>query len=472
MAVFDRLPIELIQPILCQLDDRRDLTAAALVCWSFNDAATPLIYRTIDAHIKDNIVVSHPSTTLLRRRELARYVWHVTETGAALRSNPCMAEDIIAALRLCTNLVSATWVDYDEAAETVFMPILEILMTLPLKELTIRTKYDVGDRAWALLDSKTGICRLSVWSLEWAKSRVLQGWAERLGPTLTHLQLGRCAGVPPAILISVFSQLPLLQDLRVKGVQSAAMPSIMACLPNLIALDTEFQRHGNYHLPSTPLPRLQRLTIRTSSVDVFGPDQLWNWTCSLIPYEGSLQSFSLGSFAVQGRIAIPQSFVTRLLRRHGKSLVQFIVGIAEITPDSLIYLCLDCPSLESLECSVASADMETIAKATEPAKNLRALQLYVLWTQAGIIHTTPRVFYSQNTMYGDYSYPNKTVAFSVEEARTLMLRDGSKLRAITLGDVSYSGRWVRATPERDPGSRCEDDLVFEVVKDNRYTRVL
>lgn len=167
----------------------------------------------------------------------------------------------------------------------------------------------------------------------------------------------RCSGVPPSILISVFTQLPLLQDLRVKGIPSAAMPSIMACLPNLISLDTEYEQHGNYRLPSTPLPRLQRLTIRTSSVDVFGPDKLWLWTCSLIPHEGSLQSFSLESFAIQGQIAIPLAFVTRLIRRHGRSLTQFRVGIAQVAPEALVYLCLDCPALESLECSVASADV-------------------------------------------------------------------------------------------------------------------
>jgi len=135
------------------------------------------------------------------------------------------------------------------------------------------------------------------------------------------------------------------------------MPSIMACLPKLIALDTEYQKPGNYHLPSTPLPRLQRLTIRMSSVDVFGPEQLWNWTCSLIPHEGSLLSFSLGSFAIQGQIAIPLSFVTRLIRRHGQSLTWFRVGTAQVTPEALVYLCRDCLALTSLECSVASANV-------------------------------------------------------------------------------------------------------------------
>jgi len=167
------------------------------------------------------------------------------------------------------------------------------------------------------------------------------------------LSIQCCLGVPPITLISVFSQLPLLQNLQILGVPSAAIPSIMACLPNLIALDTDYRPHGNYHLPSTPLPHLQQLTIRASSVNAPGADELGDWTCSLTPHEGSLQSFSLVSF----EIAISLSFVTRLIRRQGWSLTQFRVGSAQVTPEVLIYLCRDCPDLALVECSVPGVDM-------------------------------------------------------------------------------------------------------------------
>jgi len=160
-----------------------------------------------------------------------------------------------------------------------------------------------------------------------------------------------CLGVPPITLISVFSQLPLLQNLQISGVPSTAIPSIMACLPNLIALDTNYEQHGNYHLPSTPLPHLQRLRIQARSVDASESGDLWNWLCSLIPHEASLQSFSLTS-----KFAIPLSFVTRLIRRHGQSLTQFHV-FARVTPEVLVYLGRNCLALTSLVCSVASADM-------------------------------------------------------------------------------------------------------------------
>lgn len=52
----ERVPADLLQPVLGHLVDRRDLSVAALVSWSFNRAVTPLLYRTLDSHIKDNSV--------------------------------------------------------------------------------------------------------------------------------------------------------------------------------------------------------------------------------------------------------------------------------------------------------------------------------------------------------------------------------------------------------------------------------
>ncbi|KIJ66011.1 hypothetical protein HYDPIDRAFT_151768 [Hydnomerulius pinastri MD-312] len=476
----EKVPVDLLQPILDHLN-RRDLGVATLVSWSFNRAATPLLYRTIDSHINDNNVLLHPSTTLLKRPQLAHFVRNITETGAAQvfrQADPRITEDIIAALRLCKNLVSATYVDDTDTPEANFLPILDVFITLPLKELTIRTHHDVGKRAWAILNSMRGISRLSVWSLEWGPPRVLQGWADLLSSTLTHLELGRCAGVPPTILISVFMKLSLLQDLRLKGAPSAAIPSIMACLPNLIALDAEYLGSGNYRAPLTPLPALQRLTVRTGSLDVLGPEQLWTWTRSLIPHRGSLQSFTLNSFAVHGQMSIPRPFLVSLTGRHGESLKELVAGVAQLTLASISLLCAKCPALETLVCSVASPDVASIARAIEEGNSLRTLALHVLWTQqdGAVDRAAPEsdLFSSERSMmYLNYSHPiseNRTLYFSRQEAREMMLRQGSKLRTVRFGDFSYVGRWVLGPLESDRPGESEDaandkGLVFEVVKD-------
>ena len=103
--------------------------------------------------------------------------------------NPQIIENIKAALRLCTNLVSFDYIDDTDTPILNFLPILRILITLPLKELVIRTHHDLGEDAWALLNKIKGIRRLSVWSLNSGPPRVLRGWADELSSTLTRLEL-------------------------------------------------------------------------------------------------------------------------------------------------------------------------------------------------------------------------------------------------------------------------------------------
>ncbi|KAG2104066.1 uncharacterized protein F5147DRAFT_704904 [Suillus discolor] len=457
MSTIVNLPFDLLQPILIHLHDRRHLSTVALVSHAFNHAVTPLLYRRLDSQVKRNILY-HPSATLLKRPELAQYVWHVTETGTVQRFRqviPHITEDIVAALRLCTNITSATWVDDTLTPEANFLPILDVLMTLPLRELTIRTQYDPGERVWSRLNTIQGIRRLSVWSLEWGPPRVLQGWADLLSSSLTHLELGRCAGVPATILISVFMRLPFLQELCLKGAPSAAIPAIIACLPNLIALDTEYLDSGNYRTPLTPLPRLQRLTVQTGSVDIDGPQKLWTWMRILLPHQQTLKSFTLNAFAVHGQITIPRPFIVNLTGRHGKSLQDFAVGVAQLTLETVSYMCLTCPQLVTLECSVASPDVDSIAKAIEAGHNLRTLSLHVSWIPHGSVDLLPR-----------FESEGKASRFTEEHARALMLQ--THLRSIGIGDQSYTGRWVHrgcfAKVTQDLGK--EEDVVLEVVGDS------
>ena len=82
---FAHLPLDVLQPILTYLEtDRRDCHACALVNRSFNAVATPLLYGKLDSRIKrvsGQDKLYHPSSTLLARPELAKYVRHVTESG-------------------------------------------------------------------------------------------------------------------------------------------------------------------------------------------------------------------------------------------------------------------------------------------------------------------------------------------------------------------------------------------------------
>ena len=163
--------------------------------------------------------------------------------------------------------------------------------------------------------------------------------------------LQRCAGVPATILLAVLSQLPLLKKLRLKGAPSGSIPEVLAVLPNLVALDTEYFGPGNMRYQEPPRARLQELTVRASSVDLLGPDQLWQWILRLIP-KPSLETFTLDTFSTLGEMSMPRRFLLDLAQTHRHTMKHFIVDTVQITIDDLELLCTAFTSLESLSCSI------------------------------------------------------------------------------------------------------------------------
>lgn len=138
---------------------------------------------------------------------------------------------------------------------------------------------------------------------------------------------------------------------------SSAIPDILTSLPDLVALDTEYLRPG---LPcpldrDAPLPLLQHLTVRTSSVDLQGPVQLWAWLRALTP-RPSLESFTLYAFSTAGQTSIPRGFLVSLARRHADTLRRFLVNMTQLTLEDVQCVCELFPHLEELSCAVASHD--------------------------------------------------------------------------------------------------------------------
>lgn len=89
------------------------------------------------------------------------------------------------------NLEGYSWSD-DTAEgnnERDFAAYLDILSTLPVRELVIRTFYGLSDDVWERLQDFTRLRKVSIWCME-GKPRILQGWSEKLGASLTHLELG------------------------------------------------------------------------------------------------------------------------------------------------------------------------------------------------------------------------------------------------------------------------------------------
>lgn len=102
---------------------------------------------------------------------------------------PHITEDTLKALSLCKNLESMIWIDDSSTSHTMLLSFLAVVRPHPLREITIRTHSDLGETVWSELITLTGLRKISIWCME-GPPRVLQGWSESLGDSLTHLELG------------------------------------------------------------------------------------------------------------------------------------------------------------------------------------------------------------------------------------------------------------------------------------------
>ncbi|KAL0072533.1 hypothetical protein AAF712_000296 [Marasmius tenuissimus] len=478
MSGFQVLPFDLLPPIFAQLDDRRDLHACSLASRTFNRAATPLLYRTLDSRIISKTLIHHPSTTLKEKPHLAQYVKHVTETGAVHRGltprYPTITEDTLSALSLCTNLYSMTWIDDTAATGRILLLFLAVLKKLPLRSLTIRTHSDLGEEVWKELITFTGLEKVSIWCME-GPPRVLQGWSSMLGKTLTHLELGRCAGVPPTILITVLSQLPLLTDLRLKGVPANAIWTILSYLPQLKSLDIEYLGGGSSlnvrrtqslpvhgqsaHVTKHPsLPTLRNLIVRATTID----QKIWTWIRELTPNRGleslKIHAFTLFSYNANrmmsyiesitgsGQATIPRIFILDLSLVHKDTLRRLeVVEAGLMTLPDLECLLSVFPKLEVLGCTVASKDANSFKQSIRGAHNLTTIMAQIRWIPDAATESQYR----------------QKPGFNIQDARDLMLRaEGSRLRIVGVGSVMYVGRWVNPGPVFEVAENVAEDKWF------------
>lgn len=102
-----------------------------------------------------------------------------------------MAGDILRALSLYAKLISFAWIDDSIETDNTLLSLIHVIRDHqhPLRELTIRTHSDLGTEVWSKLNTLTGLHSISLWCME-GPPRVLQGWSEPLGSTLSHLELG------------------------------------------------------------------------------------------------------------------------------------------------------------------------------------------------------------------------------------------------------------------------------------------
>ncbi|KAF9445310.1 hypothetical protein P691DRAFT_777653 [Macrolepiota fuliginosa MF-IS2] len=471
--VTDDLPLDILPIIIDGLTSRQDYYACTLVNKTFNKIATPLLYRELDSRAIAKCSLYHPATTLLKRPELAKYVRHITETGSVHRNlsgqSQSMMDDIRNALSSCTKLTSFAWIDESLSTDDTLLSLIEVIRKHkhPLRELTIRTHSDLGAEVWTQLNALTGLRSISLWCME-GPPRVLQGWSEPLGPTLTHLELGRCAGVPPTILVTVLTHLPLLTSLRLKGAPANSIPTILTCLPNLKVLDTEYL--PSFRTAKVPppekMPTLTSLTVRTITVDTLGPEKLWSWIKDILPSSG-LEKFKLHAFTMNNAryinetahgefgdsgTTVPRMFLLDFAKLHGSCLREFDIGMVELTMSDVRCLKTYFGKLEVLACAVAVPDVSAIHLMISGARNLHTLKLSVYW----IPYEMHAISLGGKLLVPKASPAHlqlkQEITFTLQNAIDMMLtHENPKLRNIGIGRQQFAGKWILVEGENQRG---------------------
>ena len=242
----------------------------------------------------------------------------------------------------------------------------------------------------------------------------------------------RCNGVPPTVLLSVLSHLGQLRSLSIRGAPSTAIPHILTLLPHLRFLDTDYNPSiAKGRPPEQPLiSKLQGLTVRTTGGTE--PHDVSGWLKSLVPFP-SLESFKLLGFSVHGDSGLPRRFILDMAQIHGQLLKQFHVTGASLSWPDVQCVCAMFPMIEDLSVLIFTNDIvrlphcdhrfsvtESTAQTLIDEAILEASNLRTLSVEVGMA-----------------SWQVSRNKFSVEEAKEMMIRDGSSLREIRVAGISY-----------------------------------
>jgi hypothetical protein len=386
---------------------------------------------------------------------------------------------VLAALPLCTRLRAFVWSgSKDTFVSAHLLSILSALRShASLTSLAVRTTGILTEPCYDALKRFTALESVSLWALD-GPPRYMQGWAGALAGSLRSLDLGRCAGVPGTLLVSALAPLRRLRALRVRGVMSSALPRLLARLPGLTALDTDYVAGALPPPGAEDMPALRHLTVRASSIDVDGPVNLWEWIMRLLAPRradrdreadgagapGGLESFTLSAFALSGAMAAPHALLAFLVRHHARTLRRFVAGETRLERAGLRLLAGACGALAELGCALAVADANQIADALAPARSLVRAALRVHWLFDG---APQRVWLS--------AAPPPSLPSPQDEKEHKMGRDAlgadavrARVSRILLApdDTQAGDEAAAATaplvPPRPPARRVKTDVRFNV----------
>ncbi|KAF8509972.1 hypothetical protein JB92DRAFT_469459 [Gautieria morchelliformis] len=273
------LPPELIGDIVVFLDkDIHALYSCALVCHTFHNAATPLLYKRI--HVsppKVGLAWQVVEDTLGRKPFAASrlpshraYVEEFTLNGYITKIRPSrqtpipIIDRIPEALQLWPNVQAVTLAP-QKATGPALLNIVKALRCCPsLRSVTVN-EFAMDDDIMPDLAKLIHLRELTLLHPTRALFMVLCSWISKLEDTLLSLHLlGNCGSLTPGILRIVTPHLSNIQSLSLGLSYALADMDIFACLsqlPQLRSLRLRYYRQYRGFPSGLMLPALRQFTV-------------------------------------------------------------------------------------------------------------------------------------------------------------------------------------------------------------------
>ncbi|KAF9224884.1 hypothetical protein BS17DRAFT_827276 [Gyrodon lividus] len=387
MAQFLELPLELLPVVFDFVVKPQHISALCLVNKSFNEFATPSLYRRvfIFAWYKEaKTKVALLFRTLSGCPQLARHVrkLEIRDFPKALSTTGHfdLLQICVKGIRNCVNLRSCTWTR-DGSLHSVVLESLRDCQQL--RELEIN-----GNSSQYNPILLTQLSRLSKISLIMPSAQVLDifpSWISITGATLRSLTIicKESTLVTDAFLEHLAPNLQELEYLYIIGCPKVTHHGIGAVASTnqngLVGISLEGLSQAfdmsTFKALCLRTKALRRLRAITLAVHAQMP--LVNWTRDVDELLSSapLELFSVYATATSVRTPIPDDFWQSIVAKHGPRLRRFSVHRMQISPTALQAICSQCTLLEQLFVVVGKRELDVAARLFALAKNLRTLHI-------------------------------------------------------------------------------------------------
>ncbi|KAF8843440.1 hypothetical protein BDN67DRAFT_964216 [Paxillus ammoniavirescens] len=387
MSQFLELPLELLPVIFDSVVKPQYISTLCLVNKSFNDFATPLLYRRVFIfpwYKEAKSKVALLFRTLSRCPQLARHVRKLEirdfPKGLSAAGHLDLLQLCIRGIRNCVNLRSCTWT----RDGSLHSAVLESLRDCPqLQELEINGNSNQYDPI--LLTQFPNLRKISLIMPSAQVLDIFPSWISITGATLRSLTIicKESTLVTDTFLEHVAPSLEGLEYFYIVGCPKVTHHGIGAVASanksGLIGISLEglSQAFDVSVLKDRCLRTNAFRRLRAITLAVHDQMPLVDWARNVDELLSSapLELFSIYSTATLIKNPIPDDFWKIMVSKHGPQLKRFSIHRMQISFAALQVICSQCTLLEQLFVVVEQRELDVAARIFALAKNLRTLHI-------------------------------------------------------------------------------------------------